>query len=124
MKDQNIGFSVKGRLQSFMYAFRGLAFLIKTQHNSWIHMIAAVLVVIAGFYFRISIAEWLFVIFAIGFVFTAELFNTAIECLVNLVSPENQDKAGRIKDIAAGAVLVASLTALVAGLIIFLPKIL
>ena len=98
--------------------------MLKTQHNAWIHAVAAVIVIFLSFYFIISRIEWLFVIGSIGFVFVAELINTSIEILTDIVSPQKQEKAGLVKDVAAGAVLVAAITALVIGLIIFIPKLL
>jgi diacylglycerol kinase (ATP) len=111
------------RLKSFLYAIKGLSHALTTQGNFRIHLVAMAAAVILGFYFSISRIEWLFVVVAIGFVLAAELFNTAVEYLVDLVSPEWKEKAGWIKDVAAGAVLIAALVALVIGLIIFLPKI-
>ncbi len=116
-------FSVRKRIRSFAFAFKGLKTFIKTQHNGWIHCVVAIFVIAAGFFFQLSVPEWLFVVFAIGFVFVAEIFNTAIEFLVNLLSPNFNSKAGLVKDIAAGAVLVAAFTAVVVGIIIFYPKI-
>jgi len=119
----NKGFLIKKRLQSFIYAFNGVMHMIRTQHNSRIHIGAGVLAVVLGLLLKISITEWIFIAIAIGIVIMAELFNTAFEQLVDLISPEISDKAGNIKDVSAAAVLVASITALIIGLIIFLPKI-
>lgn len=105
-----------------MYAFRGLNFLFRGQPNAWIHLTAAIGVIIAGFLCHLSSIEWGVIIFAIGLVFSAELFNSAIEELVNKVSPEFHPLAGKVKDLAAGAVLVAAITAAIIGAIIFLPK--
>ncbi len=85
------------------------------------HVLSAGAVVAAGFYFGLTNMEWVVICFAIGLVWMAELFNTALEVVVNLVSPERHPLAGKAKDIAAGAVLIASLTAAVAGLLVFLP---
>ena len=101
----------------------GLVLMMKTQHNAWIHFMAALLVIFLSFWFKISGMEWMFVILAIGLVFMAELTNTAMETMIDIVSPEKQEKAGRVKDLAAGSVLVAAITALIIGLIIFIPKI-
>jgi diacylglycerol kinase len=98
-------------------------YLFFHQHNAWIHLVAAAVAVFLGFFLKITVTEWLFVVAAIGFVLSAEAFNTAIEQLVDRVSPEKNPEAGRIKDIGAGAVLLAAATALVIGLVIFLPKI-
>jgi len=113
---------MKKRLLSFKFAFRGLFFLFKDQPNAWIHLVAAIGVIIAGIFFRLSNSEWMFISLAIGFVFSTELANSAIEELVNKVSPEQNPVAGKIKDLAAGAVLLAAITALVIGLVIFIPK--
>jgi len=111
-------------MRSFGYAFRGLIFLFKGQPNAWIHLSAAIVVIVAGIVLDITLTEWLLVIVAMGSVFTAELFNTAIEEMVNRLSPEQHPVAGRIKDLAAGGVLLAAMTSAVIGIIIFLPKIL
>ncbi len=116
-------FSIKKRVKSFSYAFRGIYFMLKSQHNAWIHFAITFIVIIAGWMMDVSSIEWCFLIFAIGFVLSAEAFNTAIEELTNLVSPEQNPKAGIIKDVAAGAVLIAAIVAAIIGLIIFLPKI-
>ncbi|MFC2102420.1 diacylglycerol kinase family protein [Bacteroidota bacterium] len=114
---------MKKRILSFKYAFRGLVHLLKGEPNAWIHLVAAIGVIIAGILFRISTVEWLAIAFAIGFVFCAELFNSAIETLVDKVSPEQHPLAGKTKDLAAGAVLIAAITALVIGLVVFVPKV-
>ncbi len=124
--NQNAGsnaFSLKKRVKGFGYAFRGVYFLAKSQHNAWIHLIIAFLVIFVGVFLEVSITEWSFLIFAIGFVISAEAFNTAIEELTNLVSPEHNKKAGIVKDVAAGAVLITAIIAALIGIIIFLPKI-
>jgi len=114
---------MKKRLLSFKFAFQGILHMLRGEANARIHLVAAVVVIAAGFLFGLTMTEWLMVIFAIGFVFSAELFNSAIEELVNLVSPGYHEKAGKVKDMAAGAVLVAAITAAVIGIIIFGPKI-
>ncbi len=116
-------FSLKNRKNSFVYAFHGLRYTIATQHNMWIHLFAAVLVIISGFVLKVSLTEWLLLIFAIGLVLSAEIFNSAVELLTDMISPETNPKAGLVKDIAAGAVLVSAITAAVIGLCIFAPKI-
>ena len=84
-------------------------------------MIAAMAVIIAGIVLGITRTEWIMVVMCIGTVISAELFNTAIEKLVDLVSPERHPVAGRVKDIAAGAVLICAVAAAIIGLIIFIP---
>jgi diacylglycerol kinase (ATP) len=115
---------IKKRFRSFSYAFKGIFHAFHTQPNIRIHTLAAILAMVTGIFLEISRMEWLFIIIAIGIVFTTEIINSSIEKLVDMVSPERQEKAGNIKDMAAGAVLIASLTALIIGCIIFIPKIL
>lgn len=116
-------FSIKNCLNSFRYAFNGLKLFFNTQRNAWIHTIALVFALALGFYFQLSTSEWIVIAFAAGLVFTAEIINTSIEFLTDLVSPGSNSQAGKVKDLAAAAVLVASITALLIGAIIFVPKI-
>lgn len=115
-------FSLKDRLKSFSYAMNGVRHVFSLEHNMHIHSVCAVLVIISGFYFQITPTEWIAISLAIGGVFAAEMFNTAIEKLVDLLHPERNPQAGLIKDIAAGAVLVMAIVSVVIGLIIFIPK--
>ena len=117
-------FSIKKRMHSFKYAFNGLQILLNSEHNSWIHLFASVCVLVAGFVFKISVGEWIAVIFCIGMVFALELVNTAIENIADFVSKEYHQSIKKIKDLAAAAVLVGAIAAAIIGLIIFLPKIL
>jgi|SRR5437588_682766 len=111
-------------IRGFGYAFTGLWHAAKTQLNFRAHLVLAVMAVLLGFALHISTAEWLWVSLCIGMVLLTELINTAIELLVDLVSPEYNEKAGRIKDMCAAAVLITAITATVIGLVIFLPKLL
>ncbi|HLO59870.1 MAG TPA: diacylglycerol kinase family protein [Bacteroidales bacterium] len=115
-------FLVAERLKSFKHAFNGLRILFKEEHNAQIHFFAAVSAILAGFLFDISVYEWLAIVFAIGFVITMEIANTAIEGISDFVSPKKNDKIKRIKDLSAAGVLVSAITALIIGLIIFVPK--
>lgn len=117
-----ISFSLKNRISSLAYAFRGLVFFIKREHNAWIHLGVSLAVVILGFTYHISATEWMFLVFTIGLVFIAEAFNTALEVDMNLTSPGFHPFARDVKDIAAGGVLVAAFVAFIVGSIIFLPK--
>jgi len=110
-------------LKSFGYSFSGLAYAFKAEWNFRFHLIALLLVTLAGWCFELSLNEWLWITAAAGMVLTAELFNTAIEVLVDLISPEIHPKAKIIKDVASAAVLLSAITAFIIGLIIFLPKI-
>lgn len=114
-------FSAGARARSFRYAFNGLKLFFTTQHNSWIHLLAGFSVIAAGFFFGISKTEWLFVVVAISLVMITEMLNTAIEFLVDFVSSEYNELAGKVKDLAAGAVLFAALMAVVIGAMVFLP---
>lgn len=80
------------------------------------------LVIVFGFFLRINTVEWLLLIFCFGFVMTAEIFNSAVEVLTDIASPEKNSKAGLVKDMAAGGVLISAITAAIIGLIIFIPK--
>lgn len=112
------------RIKSFGYAFKGIASLIKKEHNAWIHCTAIVVVTLAGFHFDITPTEWCIVVICFGVVLAAEGFNTAIERLVDLVSPDFHPIAGDVKDVAAGAVLICAIAAATVGGIIFLPYLL
>lgn len=87
-----------------------------------IHVGVAVLVLGLGYVLKISSVEWITVVLCIGLVFSAEMFNTALEILVDKVSPQKDPIAGKIKDISAGAVLIAAIISVIVGVIIFLPK--
>lgn len=115
-------FSISRRIKSFGYASKGIFFVFRTQHNIWIHSLAIIVVVSAGFIFKLNVPEWGLVVLAIGLVLVSEMINTAIEWLVDLVSPEYKEKAGLIKDVAAGAVLIAAIISVIIGIIVFLPK--
>ena len=106
---------------SFQYAFSGIADMLREESNARIHCIVTVLVIIAGFIFRISTAEWIGVALAIGLVISAETFNTAIERLAD--QPEQDSRIRDVKDLAAAAVLLCALAAAAVGLIVFVPKI-
>ena len=115
---------MKKFFKGFVFAFQGIRYTFKTQINFRVQCLLAVLIISLCFYLKISLSEWLWIIGATTVVLVAELGNTAIETLVDLVSPEYNSKAGIIKDISAGFVLIAALAALIIGLLILLPKIL
>jgi len=114
-------FNSSDRIKSFSYAFQGLRTFFQTQHNAWIHLFAAVLAVVLGFYFRLDRYEWFWIIFAITIVFITEMINTSIEFLSDFVSPEIHPMIKKVKDVSAAAVLIAAIGAIIIGLIIFLP---
>ena len=123
-KNEHKKFSLRDRGKSFRYAFNGVRILWNEEHNFRIQLISAVLVIGAGFIFRISLNEWLAVILSIVFVLALEIINSSIENLADFVSPGKHEKIKKIKDISAAGVLIAALAALAIGLMIFLPKIL
>lgn len=108
----------------FSHALRGWYVFLKTTRNLKIHLIIAVFVVVFGFYLSVSAYEWIALIFAITLVLVSEAFNSALEIDMDLTSPQYHPFARDTKDVAAGAVLLASVGAVVIGLIIFLPKVL
>lgn len=110
--------------KSFRFAYRGLVVAFHDHYHMRVHGIITLMVVATGILIGLSPLEWIAVLLCTGMVIAAEIINSAIEELVNMVSPEFNSSAGRIKDMAAGAVLFASIMAAVAGLIIFIPKIL
>lgn len=110
-------------IRSFGYALSGITYTLRTQMNFRIHLIAIVLVSLLGWSFHLSSGEWLWIILAVGLVLVTELLNTAIELLVDLVSPGYNALAGKVKDVAAGAVLVAAGISVIIGAVIFIPKI-
>jgi diacylglycerol kinase (ATP) len=110
-------------LRSFRHAIRGLKFLLE-ENNFKFHLLASVIVLLAGFYVKLSNTEWVIIVTQIGLVSAAETFNTAIEKLCDFVSPEHQPLIGKVKDLAAAAVLIVSVVAVIVGIIIFLPKVL
>jgi diacylglycerol kinase len=123
LNKKKIGFSVNDRVKSFWYAFSGLTQFFQNQHNAIVHAIATVIVILAGFLLRLTSIEWMLTVVAIALVWTAELFNTAIEALCDMVMREKHPQIKFIKDVAAAAVLVSALAAVIIGLIIFIPKI-
>jgi len=115
-------FDARERVRSFGYAGRGVLVLVRSQHNAWIHLAFTVVVVGLGFGLGISALEWCAIAIAIGAVWAAEGFNTAIELLADASVPEHHPEVGRAKDVAAGAVLLAAVAAAVVGAVVFLPR--
>ncbi|SFF23077.1 diacylglycerol kinase family protein [Thermoflexibacter ruber] len=113
------GINLLKMLGSFIFAWRGIRITVKEENNMKVHAVAAVLVVGVAFFFQISMTDWAILLLVIGMVWTAEIFNSAFERLVDMVSPDFNPKAGIIKDMAAGAVLVSAIVAVVVGVLIF-----
>ena len=116
-------FSLIKRAQSFTHAGRGIVVYLKGTHNAWIHLAGLVIGVLLGWYFHITSTEWMFLVLCSGFVIVTEAINTAIEIDIDLTSPDYHPYAKDTKDVAAGAVLIAAITAVIVGAIIFVPYI-
>lgn len=116
-------FSIPARLKSFIYAYQGIIQFLNTQHNAIIHFCFTVVAFTAALVFQVSLNEWVALAIVAGFVWFAEIFNTAVEAIMDHLSPERHPAVKYIKDVSAAAVLVAAITAFVVGSIIFLPKI-
>jgi diacylglycerol kinase (ATP) len=113
---------ISGRFKSLGFALKGAIKLATTEHSVMVQSSIAVLLVIAGFYFEISREEWMFQTLAIGLVLAIEGLNTAVEKVADFIHPEFHEKIGFIKDIAAGAVFFAAITAIIIGCFIYIPK--
>ena len=113
----------KSLINSFKYACMGIKSAIKSERNMKIHVLATLIVTALGFILGLDPLEWVACIFSIVIVIGGEMFNTAIETIVDLVSPNINPLAKKAKDIAAGSVLVMAIGAFLVGLIIFIPKI-
>lgn len=111
------------RLKAFVYAFKGLVILIRTEDSIKVHFFVTVIAIIMGFFFNINPTEWILQLLAIGLVIVTESLNTAIEKIADYINPNFHLKIGEIKDIAAGAVIFAALIAVIIGVIIYIPKI-
>jgi diacylglycerol kinase (ATP) len=114
---------LSGRFKSIGFAFKGAVKLITTEHSIMVQSSAAVLLIIAGFYFHISHEEWLIQTLAIGLVLGIEGINTAVEKVADFIHPEFHERIGFIKDISAGAVFFAAMAAIAIFSIIYIPKI-
>ncbi|WP_075618117.1 diacylglycerol kinase family protein [Paenisporosarcina indica] len=114
---KNINFA-----SSFKYAFEGFLFAGKKERNFQFHLIAAVVVILAGMFSDLSLIEWILIILCISGTLSLELINTAIESVVDLASPEIHELAKRAKDMSAAAVLVFAGASAIIGILIFLPK--
>lgn len=117
-------FSVRSRLRSFKFAIRGFASLLMYEHNSRIHLIAASIVIIMGFIFKISLIEWCLLIMIIGLVFFSELINSSLEAISDVVKPEWNENIMKAKDYAAASVLVTAVISVFIGGLIFIPRLL
>jgi diacylglycerol kinase len=124
MKPISFSKYLMGRGKSFKNAYQGLWYVIRTQKNAQIHLLATCIVLLAGFYFKLSIIDNSIILLCIGVVWVTEIINTAIEALVDLCSPNYHPLAKISKDVSAAAVLVSAFTAAIIGIIVFLPHLL
>lgn len=118
----NQQFSIIDRIKSFKYAFNGLKIFFLNDHNGRVHLFAAIMAVGLSFYLKISALEWIAILSVISAVFVAEIINSSIEKLADVVSPDYHPKIKVVKDLAAAAVLVAAILAVAVGAIVFIPK--
>jgi len=121
---KNDSFSFRARLKSFRFAFKGLSSLLRREHNSRIHLAAALLAILAGIVLKITASEWAVIIIVIGIVFITELVNSSIEAIADIISPDFDERIRKAKDYAAASVLVAALVSVIAGGFIFIPELL
>ncbi len=112
---------IKARLRSFAYAFQGWAYVLRNEPNAWIHAFFTVLIIPLAFWLHLPARDWAVLLLAIVMVWAAEFFNTAIESIVDLASPEENPLAKAGKDVGAAAVLIAALTSILIGLLILGP---
>ena len=114
-------FSILERIRSFRFAIHGVIFTVQSQHNAWIHTVASIAVLAAGWYVGLGRDGWLWLVAAITLVWAVEALNTAIECLADAAVPEIHPLIAQAKDAAAGAVLIAVLGAVTVGLMVLGP---
>lgn len=115
---------LQSRLKSIRIALEGIKYVLITQQNARIHVVITLAVILFALILRINRLELISLMLVIGLVWTAEIFNTAMEVMVDMVSPENSQGAKIIKDISAGAVLISAIISILIGIIVFGPKIL
>ena len=114
-------FSFINRMRSIQHAMHGIAEMLKSEHNAWIHLFVTTLTIFAAYYFKLKTDEWCFIILAIISVWVAEALNTAFEFLCDVASPEFHPLVKKSKDVAAGAVLLSAIGAITIAVVIFLP---
>ena len=115
-------FSFKSRIDSFRFALNGLRSLLKYEHNSRIHLSAAIIAIALGIIFKLKLYEWSLLAIVIGIVFITELLNSSLESLADRIDPEWNEQIRKAKDYAAAAVLVSAVIAIITGCFIFIPK--
>jgi diacylglycerol kinase len=115
-------FSWKERGSSFLYAWNGIKSVLRSEHNTWIHLGFTIVAVALGFILKISAHEFVAIVLSIALVWVTEIVNTAIEKIMDFISLEHHPQIGLVKDLAAAAVLIAAISAVIVGAIIYLPK--
>jgi len=115
---------IQERINSFRYAFVGLRDILGTEHNAWVHAISTIIVVLMSIWLRLQAIEFILIIIVIILVWISEAFNTVLEIVIDIVSPEYTDAARRAKDIAAAGVLFSAMGAFLTGVIILGPPLL
>lgn len=123
MKNYDKGFGLYGVMRSVRHSLRGFRVLMRNEYNLYIQLFFAVIAIIFGFLFEISMYEWAIQVSVIGLVIFSELVNTAIEKTMDLVQPEYDERVRDIKDLASASVMFMVLVSVITGLIIYLPKI-
>jgi diacylglycerol kinase len=121
--DPDKKFNLTDRLKSFKYAFSGLTNLLRFEHNARIHLFILFIVITMGIFLKISANDWIAIVFASGLVFVSECFNTAVEYLSDMITPEQNEKIKMAKDIAAAGVLISAIISVIIGIFVFLPEI-
>lgn len=116
-------FSFRYRADSMRYAINGICSFFQKEHNAWIHLAATVAALTGAYLLDLSRIEFITLIIVSGMVWAAEIFNTAIERMMDILIPEQHPGVKLVKDLAAAAVLISAITAAITGAIIFLPKI-
>ena len=114
-------FTFAARFKSFSYAITGIGFMLKTQHNAWLHAVATLLVIALALYCDVSESDWRWLIVSMAMVWVAETLNTAVEYVCDVVSPGYSEAVKHAKDISAGGVLIAAVAALLVGVLTFWP---
>ena len=123
VRNKEEGSSLERYRKSFIHAIEGIVYCIRFEHNMIIIIISALIVTLCGIFFNISLQEWLFVITMIGVISACEMINSSIEAAIDLTTKEIHPLAKISKDTASSATLILSITALIGGILIFLPKV-
>jgi diacylglycerol kinase (ATP) len=121
---KNEPFSIRERRNSFKYAINGILKFFSTEHNSWLHVLATIVTFILALVLQVSKLEIVALVIVIGLVWIAELFNTAIEKIMDFITIKQDPRIRYIKDVSAAAVLVSAIVAFITGCIVFIPKLL